>query len=261
MLVIPAIFAQWLAPYDPLIGDLGKRLTPPFWEPGGSMDHLLGTDKQGRDVLSRIIYGSRISFSVSMVVVVLTTTFGVALGLFAGYQGGKVDAVIMRFVDGFYAMPFILTALVIVSVFGPGYGTMLFIASLFAWIGDCRQIRAEVLTLKELDYVARAKVAGASTPRILFRHLLPNVTPTITVLATLQVGSTILLESTLSFLGVGIPRPTPSWGVMVADGRDHILAAWWLSFLPGLAIMLVVLSVNLLGDWLRDHLDPKLRQV
>lgn len=260
VLVIPAVFSEWLAPYDPLIGNLSRRLTPPFWMEGGSTDYLLGTDKQGRDILSRLIHGARISFSVSMVVVILTTTFGVALGMIAGFFGGKIDRCVMWVVDTFLSTPFILMALVIVSVLGPGYGTMLLVASLFSWIGDCRQIRGETLTIKGLDYIQRAHVAGSPWWRILRHHILPNVSSTVIVLATLQVGSTILLESTLSFLGLGIPRPQPSWGVMVADGRDHILGAWWLSFLPGLCIMLTVFSVNLLGDWLRDHLDPKLRQ-
>jgi peptide/nickel transport system permease protein len=261
VLVIPALFAEVIAPHDPIEGQLTARLKPPFWMEGGSTEHLLGTDKQGRDILSRIIYGARISLGVSLSAVVLGGTVGTVLGLMAGYFGSWVDHGIMYLVDVFLSLPLILMALVLVAVFGPSFSTSIAVVSLLLWSRYARQVRGETLSMKERDFVARAKVAGASSTRILFRHILPNVANTLIVLATLQVGTVILLESTLSFLGAGIPRPNPSWGVMVADGRDLLITAWWIAFFPGVAILLVVLSMNLLGDWLRDHLDPKLRQV
>lgn len=261
VLVLPAIFANVISPYDPLEGQLGKRLTPPFWLQGGSAENWLGTDKQGRDILTRIIYGARISLMVSISAIFIGGTIGTTLGLSAAYFGGWTDAIIMRVVDTFLSMPLILLALVVVAVFGPSFFTVIGVVSALLWVGYCRQVRGEALTIKSLDFIARARVAGASAPRIMFKHILPNVFNTIIVLATLEVGSVILLESTLSFLGAGIPRPNPSWGVMVADGRDHIIAAWWIAFFPGVAIMTVVLSANLMGDWMRDFLDPKLRQV
>lgn len=261
VLIIPALFAEVIAPHDPIEGNLAARLKPPFWMEGGSTDHLLGTDKQGRDILSRIIYGARISLGVSLSAVVIGGTIGTVLGLIAGYFGSWVDHGIMYLVDVFLSLPLILMALVLVAVFGPGFSTAIAVVSLLLWSRYARQVRGETLSMKERDFVARARVAGASSARILFRHILPNVGNTLIVLATLQVGTVILLEATLSFLGAGIPRPNPSWGVMVADGRDLLVTAWWIAFFPGLAILLVVLAMNMLGDWLRDHLDPKLRQV
>ena len=261
VLVIPVAFAGQVAPYDPLEGNLTQRLKPPAWMEGGSMRYPLGTDKQGRDILSRIIHGSRISLGVSLSAVFLGGTLGTFLGLLAGYFGGWVDHLIVYTIDVFLSMPLILMALVLVAVFGPGFGTSIAVVSLLLWARYARQLRGEALSIKSREYVARSKVAGSSSMRIIFKHLLPNVGNTLIVLATLQVGTVILLESTLSFLGAGIPRPNPSWGVMVADGRDLILTAWWISFFPGLAILLVVMSMNMLGDWLRDQLDPKLRQI
>jgi peptide/nickel transport system permease protein len=261
LLVIPALFAPLIAPYDPIEGRLSQRLLPPAWLAGGSWDHLLGTDKQGRDILTRIIYGARISLSVSLVSIALAGSLGTVMGLAAGYFGGWLDAVVMRIVDAFLSMPLVLVALVAVAVFGPSFLTVIGVVTAVLWTSYARQVRAEALSIKQMDFVARARVVGASDLRIMFRHILPNVVNTIIVIATLEMGSVILLEATLSFLGAGIPRPDPSWGVMVADGRDQITAAWWMSFFPGFALMMVVLSANVLGDWLRDHLDPKLRQV
>lgn len=261
VLIFPAIAADWVSPYDPLEGSLSARLMPPMWMEGGNAEHLLGTDKQGRDVLARIIHGSRISLGVSVSAVLLGGTVGTVLGLIGGYFGGWVDQALMYVVDVFLSLPLILMALVLVAIFKPGFLTAIAVVSILLWSRYARQIRGETLALKNRDFVARAKVAGASSPRILFKHILPNVSNTLIVLATLQVGTVILLESTLSFLGAGIPRPQPSWGVMVADGRDLIVTAWWIAFFPGIAILLVVLSMNMLGDWLRDHLDPRLRQV
>jgi len=260
-LLIPAIFAPLVAPHDPLKGSLSKRLKPPVWAEGGSIEYPLGTDKMGRDLLSRMIYGARISLLVSFMAVVVGGSMGTTLGLISGYFGGKIDALIMRLVDITLSLPTILLALVLVSALGPSFGTVITVIALIIWARYARQARAETLTVREQDFVARARVAGASHLRIMVRYIFPNIVNTLVVLATLQVGAIILLESTLSFLGVGIPRPTPAWGVMVADGRELIVTAWWVSMFPGIGIMLTVLSLNLFGDWLRDHLDPKLKHV
>jgi peptide/nickel transport system permease protein len=260
-LLIPAIFAPLVAPHDPLKGSLSKRLKPPAWADGGSIEYPLGTDKMGRDLLSRMIYGARISLLVSFMAVFVGGSVGTTLGLMSGYFGGKIDTLIMRLVDITLSIPTILLALVLVSALGPSFGTVITVIALIIWARYARQARAEALTVKEQDFVARARVAGASHTRIMVRYIFPNIVNTLVVLATLQVGSIILLESTLSFLGVGIPRPTPAWGVMVADGRELIVTAWWVSMFPGIGIMLTVLSLNLFGDWLRDHLDPKLKHV
>jgi peptide/nickel transport system permease protein len=261
LLVIPAVFAPLVAPYDPLKGSLANRLRPPVWQQGGSIDYPLGTDKLGRDILSRIIYGARVSLAVSLAAIVVGGILGTALGLVSGYFGGRVDAVIMRLVDISLSFPTILVALVLVAAVGPSFGTVITVVVVFLWARYARLVRGETLSIKERDFIARARVAGASHVRIMGRYIFPNVVNSLVVLATLQVGYVILLESTLSFLGAGLPRPTPAWGLMIADGRELIVTAWWVSMVPGLAIMLTVLALNLLGDWLRDHLDPKLRNV
>lgn len=258
--IIPAIFAPLIAPHDPFAGGLSYRLKPPVWA-GGSWDHILGTDRVGRDILSRIIFGSRISIFISLVGIASGGFAGTCLGLIAGYYGGWIDAVIMRLVDIKLALPSVLLAMVLVAAIGPSYGSVILVVALILWALYARQIRGSTLAIKEMDFIARAKVAGASDFRIIFRHILPNVTNTLIVLATLQVGYVIILEASLSFLGVGIPRPAPAWGLLVADGRELVVIAWWVSMFPGLAIIITVLSLNLLGDWLRDRLDPKLRQV
>jgi peptide/nickel transport system permease protein len=261
LLVLPGIFAPFLAPHDPIRGSLRARLTPPAWVQGGSLTHPLGTDKVGRDILSRIIYGARISLMVSLVAIVLSGAIGITLGLIAGYFGGKLDALIMRMVDISLGLPVILLALVFVAVVGPSFSTVIIVTSVLLWARYARQVRGETLSIRERDFIARARVAGASHFRIMTRYIFPNVINSLTVLATLQIGSVILLESALSFLGAGIPRPTPTWGAMIADGRELIVVAWWIAMFPGLAIMLTVLSLNLLGDWLRDYLDPRLRNI
>jgi peptide/nickel transport system permease protein len=261
LLVIPAVLAQQVAPYDPLKGSLAKRLKPPVWQQGGSMDHPLGTDKLGRDILSRIIHGARVSLLVSLVAIFVGGAIGTTLGLISGYFGGWVDSVLMRLVDISLSLPTILLALVLVAAVGPSFGTVIAVLVILLWARYARLVRGETLGIKERDFIARARVAGASHPRIMTRYIFPNVVNSLIVLATLQVGYVILLESALSFLGAGLPRPTPAWGLMIADGRELIVTAWWVSMFPGLAIMLTVLSLNLLGDWLRDHLDPKLRNV
>ena len=260
-LVIPALFAEIIAPHDPIDGELRSRLLPPAWTDGGDWSHPLGTDRLGRDILSRMIHGARTAALVSLAALAVGGAVGSSLGLLAGYFGGWWDHVIMRLVDISLSLPLILLALVLVVLFEPGTATTVGVVALLLWSRYARQVRAEALTLKEMDFVARARVAGASNLRIIIRHIFPNVVNTIIVLATLQVGNVILLEASLSFLGAGIPPPNPAWGVMIAEGRDYITTSWWLSVIPGLAIMFTVLSMNLFGDWLRDRLDPKLRQL
>lgn len=228
---------------------------------GGKGDFLLGTDHLGRDMLSRVIFGARISLSVAMVTLGVGMVLGVTSGLVAGYYGGWVDEFLMRIVDIKLAIPTILLALVLVLALGQSFLIIIVILAIAVWPRFARNVRGEVLQLKTMDFVALARVAGASTPRILFMHIFPGVINTLIVLATLEVGIVILLESTLSFLGAGVPPPTPAWGSMVSDGRDRLAVAWWISTMPGLAIMMSVLSMNLFGDWLRDRLDPRLRQL
>ena len=261
LLVIPALFAPLVAPYDPLKGSLAKRLKPPAWEQGGTIDHPLGTDKMGRDILSRLIYGARVSLTVSLLAIFVGGAIGTALGMMSGYFGGRTDTLLMRLVDISLSLPTILLALVLVAAVGPSFGTVITVLVVLLWARYARLVRAETLSVRERDFIARARVAGASHLRIMTRYIFPNVVNSLIVLATLQVGYVILLESGLSFLGAGLPRPLPAWGLMIADGRELIVTAWWVSMFPGLAIMLTVLSLNLLGDWLRDHLDPKLRNV
>ena len=261
VLITPAVFAELVAPHDPYKGYVLDRLQPPAWLEGGSWEHPLGTDKIGRDMLSRIIYGARISLTVAGVSILCGGIVGTTLGLLAGYFGGWWDHVIMRLVDIKISIPSLMLALILAAALGPSFTTVIIVIALTLWTRYARLIRGEVLRLKHEDFILRAKVSGASTARILARHLLPNVVNTIIVLATLEVGVVIILEASLSFLGAGIPPPNPAWGLMVADGRALVINAWWVSFFPGLAILLTVLSMNLLGDWLRDKLDPKLRNL
>ena len=233
-----------------------------FSRPGGSSKFLLGTDHLGRDVLSRVIYGARISLLVSIITLLVGGSIGITMGLAAGYYGGFVDEFLMRLVDIKLAIPLILIALVLVITLGQSLWIIVTVLCLFIWPRFARQVRGEVLQLKHMDYVSLAKVSGASTARILFIHIFPGTINTLIVVSTLQVGIVILLESTLSFLGAGVPPPTPAWGSMVADGRDKLAGGvWWISTFPGVAIMLTVMSLNWFGDWLRDTLDPRLRQL
>ncbi|NKC12109.1 MAG: ABC transporter permease subunit [Gammaproteobacteria bacterium] len=260
-LVFVAVFAPWLTPYDPIEQTLAKKLLPPFWEEKGSFEHLLGTDKFGRDVLTRLFYGARISLIVTGLALTVGGGVGLLIGIVSGYVGGRVDSVLMRLVDAAIAFPAILFALLLAVTMGQGLMTLITAISLLLWATFARVIRGEVLALKERDFVALARVHGCSPARIMLTHILPNVLNTFMVLLTLNVGVVIVAEASLSFLGAGIPPPTPSWGLMVAEGRGKISSAWWLSLIPGIAITLVVLAFNLFGDWLRDRLDPKLRQL
>lgn len=258
--VVMALFGPWVAPLDPDQPDLVARLSPPAWAEGGSAHHLLGTDRLGRDVLSRIIVGARPSFVVALVTIGVGGVLGTLIGLTAGYLGGRVDAVIMRVADSAISFPLILLALLLAAVIGPGILTVVLATSLLLWARLARLVRGQVLTVKERDFVALARVGGLPWWRIVLVHVLPNVLNTVVVLLTLDLGLVIAVEATLSFLGAGIPPPTPTWGQMVSDGRAYVATAWWLSVFPGVAIALVVLSFNLLGDWLRDYLDPRLRE-
>ena len=260
LLVFCAIFASLLAPHSPIEGSLGKRLIPPLGMEGATLEHMLGTDRLGRDTLSRLIYGAQISLAVSLVGIVLTGVVGAAVGLLAGFWGGWVDTICMRLVDISLSLPGILMAVLLSVVFKPSFTNVVIVVIFLLWPSYARLVRGETLGLKQQEFVSLARVAGCSSLTIMCRHLLPNLTPSILVLATLQVGFVIVLEASLSFIGVGIPPPTPSWGVMVADGRGLIEQAWWISILPGLAILVTVISLNILGDWVRDRLDPKLRQ-
>ena len=229
--------------------------------PGGTSEYPLGTDVQGRDILSRLIHGARVSLIVMVITVFIGGSIGTILGLIAGFFGGYIDEVVMRAVDIVLALPLILVALVFVVSLGSSFELIILILAVTLWVRYARQVRAEVLQLREMDYVASARISGASTMRILFRHLAPGVVNTVVVLATIQVGVVLLVESSLSFLGAGIPPPNPAWGSMISEGQANISSAWWISTVPGLAIVLTVVSTNLLGDWLRDKLDPQLRQL
>ena len=261
VLVVAAVFAPLLAPHSPTEQSLPDKLRPPAWQEGGSMKHLLGTDVLGRDVLSRLVYGARVSLTVAAVALLAGGGVGLALGILAGYTGGRVDNFIMRVVDATLTFPTILIALLLAVSLGQGLGTIALAITVIIWARFARIVRGEVLSVKTRDFVALARVHGCSHLRIMAVHIVPNVLNTFMVLLTLHIGFVVIVEATLSFLGAGIPPPTPSWGQMVSDGRSHIASAWWLSVVPGGAIMLVVLVFNLFGDWLRDWLDPRLRQV
>jgi len=261
IMVSMALFAPFLAPYSPIDQTLRDKLIPPFWVDGGSVSYILGTDAFGRDMLSRLIYGARVSLIVAALALTAGGGIGLLIGIVAGYFGGAVDNVLMRLVDAAFTFPAILFALLLAVTMGQGLGTLVLAISLLLWASFARVIRGEVLSLKQRDFVALAKVRGCSSARIMLTHILPNVLNTFMVLVTLNIGVVIIAEASLSFLGAGIPPPTPTWGLMVSDGRGRIAEAWWVSLIPGIAITLLVLSVNVFGDWLRDRLDPRLRQL
>jgi len=255
---LSALLAPAIAPHDPNAQNLSLALKPPVWL-GGDRAYLLGTDNLGRDILSRIIWGARVATIVGLSVVVIGGCLGVAAGMIAGYFGGAADAIISRIADVQLAFPFVLLAIAIVGVIGPGVGTIIAVLGVTSWVQYVRVVRADTLSLRSQDFVQAAIGTGASPVRILLRHILPNVASTVTVLATFEVARTVILESALSFLGLGAPQDVPSWGAMLSDGRQYLDTAWWLGTFPGLAISLTVLGVNLFGDGLRDALDPKSR--
>jgi peptide/nickel transport system permease protein len=315
VLIVPAIFAPFVAPHDPKDGDIQDRLLPPFWmeastdsfrvakgitaDPGemslddaqrfvrigdativggseevnvgdtieivnkesGSTKYILGTDKAGRDIFSRVIYGSRVSIMVALISIGIGAAVGTVIGITSGYFGGWTDSLLMRLSDISMSLPIVLVALLLVATVGPSFSVVITVLVLLMWARFARMVRGETLAIVTQDFVARARVAGASHFRIMRVHILPNLLNSLIVLSTLWVAFVILLEATLTFLGAGIPRPTPAWGLMVSDGRELVFTEWWVALFPGIAILLVCMSMNLLGDWLRDRLDPKLRQV
>jgi peptide/nickel transport system permease protein len=257
MFVLAAILAPIIAPWDPAEQNFLASLSPPVWIDEGTWSNLLGGDNLGRDILSRLIYGARVSLIIALFAIALAGSIGVILGLIAGYAGGALDSLIMRVVDAFLAMPFILMALGFVAALGPSVTNIILVMGITNWARYARLVRGEVLSVKGRDYVALARIAGQPRWRIGVRHILPNVANSIIVLATLDLGRVIILESSLSFLGLGVQPPEVSWGLMLADGRAYMTVAWWLTVMPGLAILLAVLSLNIFGDWLRDRLDPR----
>ena len=262
VIALLAIFANVIAPYNPEIGVLGDRFRPPAWQSGGSEAHLLGTDHVGRDVLSRLIFGARVSMVVGFTAVIVAGILGTTLGILSGYLGGWVDQVIMRVTDTWLALPALTFAIFLAAVVGPSEMNIVIILGAVYWTRYARVIRGEVLSLRERDFVRLAIVAGCSKRTIMRRHILPNVLNSAIVLGTLMLGVVIVTEAALSFLGVGVPPPKPAWGLMLADGKKGLMAGyWWLTVLPGICIMLMVLSANLLGDWLRVKFDPQLRQL
>lgn len=260
-MIFAAIFAPFLTPHSTTEPSLPNRLTPPAWDSEGTWTYPLGTDALGRDMVTRLMYGGRISLAVAALTVLLGGGIGATIGLVSGYFGGKMDNILMRFTDATLAFPIILFGILLVVTLGGNMYNVVIAIAVILWARIARVIRGEVLSIKARDFVVRAQVVGCSTLRILLVHIFPNTFNTLMVLLTLQVGWVIIVEASLSFLGAGIPPPTPSWGGMVASGREYVDTAWWVSLFPGIAIMLTVVSFNLIGDWLRDSLDPKLRQV
>jgi peptide/nickel transport system permease protein len=261
--VLIAVFADYIAPYDPTEPVASMKIfIPPAWMQGGDIRVLLGTDFQGRDVLSRLIFGARVSLIVGVTGTVVAGGIGTALGILAGYLGGWADQVIMRLTDAWLALPALVFAIFLATMVGPSMWNIIIILGLVYWTRYARVIRGEVLSLREREFVKLAEIAGASSTRVIRRHILPNVLNSAMVLASLTIGVVIIAEASLSFLGVGVPPPEPAWGSMLADGRSMLMVgAWWLTVLPGLCIMMVVLATQLLGDWLRIRLDPQLRNL
>lgn len=262
LLVFTAVSAEFLAPHNPEVGNLRSRYRPPVWQERGSWEYILGTDHMGRDVLSRLIFGSRISLIVAVTAAVFAGVVGTTLGIMSGFIGGWVDQMIMRLTDAWLALPGVTFAILLAALVSPSEWNIIIILGIVYWTRYARIIRGEVLSLKERDYVRLATVAGCSRAKIMWTHIMPNVANSVIVIATLQLGVAIISEATLSFLGVGVAPPKPAWGLMLAEGKSGLMAGyWWLSVFPGICIMLVVLSANLLGDWFRVWSDPQLRQL
>jgi len=258
-IVLSAVCAPWIAPHDPLVVDIRHRMAPPAWMEGGAREHPLGTDQIGRDLLSRVIWGGRVSLVVGVTAVLLSSTIGILFGLAAGYFGGRLDWSIMTFINVMLTFPFVLLALAVIAVLGPSMPNMIIVLGVTGWPVYARVVRAETLALREREFVLAARALGGSHARIVFRQILPNLISPIVVIATLQIAQVIILESFLSFLGLGVQPPTSDWGSMLSSSRQYMNVAPHVAALPGLAIFLAVLGFNLLGDGLRDALDPRLR--
>jgi peptide/nickel transport system permease protein len=259
-LVVTALLSPYVAPHNPLRERLIDRLLPPAWVEDGEWRYLLGTDHLGRDLVSRIIYGSRVSLVVGVAAVAIGGALGITLGMAAGFLGGQTDEVIMAVADMQLAFPTILFAIAIIAVLGPSFINLVIVIGISGWVTYARIARGQVLSVREKEFVEAIRAQGGSQWRIVWRHILPNILSPLIVVATLDLARTIILESTLSFLGLGIQPPTPSWGGMLSDGREYLLSAWWIATFPGVALMLTALSFNRLGDWVRDRTDPRLRR-
>jgi peptide/nickel transport system permease protein len=259
--ILSGILAGVLAPHDPVENNLNTALSPPVWQKGGTTKYLLGTDHLGRDMLSRLLHGATISLRVGLIVVFISGGTGAILAILAGFLGGWVGTVIMRLTDMMLSIPYLLIAIVMAVLMGPSVNNIIIILIVLGWTQYTRVLHSEVLRVKEADFIQLAKVAGCSKMRIMLRHVFPNIVNTLIILGTLNLGQVIIMEASLSFIGAGVPPIFPAWGRMLADGRQYITYAWWLCVWPGLAILLVVLSCNLLGDWIRVRLDPKFRQI
>lgn len=259
LLALTAIFAPLIAPHDPLKQSLLTRNRPPAWVAGGSTDHLFGTDNLGYDILSRIIFGARVSLGIGVLATIIGTLLGTTLGLIAGFFRGPVEWLIMLAVDAQLATPFLVIAIAVIAAFGKGLPILIALAGVSGWMLFARACRSSVLSIREREFVSAARALGATDGRILIRHILPNLWSIILVIVTIDLRRIILFEATLSFLGLGVQPPQPSWGSMIDKGREYLGTAWWISLFPGLALMLTILAVSLVGDWLRDALDPTLR--
>jgi len=259
IVLLAALFAPWLSPFDPLEQDINQRLKEPGWQTAAGRIHVLGTDHLGRDILARVIFGSRIALVVGLSAVLISGVLGMAIGLVAGYFGGKVDDFFMRLADIQLAFPFILLAIAVIAVRGPTLFNIILVIGVSSWVVYARVVRGEVLSIREREFVQAAIALGSRDGRVVVRHVLPNAFTPWLVVATLDMARVIVIESALSFLGLGVQPPTPTWGGMLADGRVYLSTAWWLATFPGLAILVTVLGINLLGDGLRDTLDPRLK--
>ena len=259
LIVLVTLAAPWLAPYSPVEVDIQHRLGPPAWMEGGKTDHWLGTDQIGRDLLSRMIYGGRVSLLIGVTAVAISSTIGVLLGLAAGYFGAKIDWIIMTLINVMLTFPFVLLALAVIAVLGPSLLNMILVLGVAGWPIYARVIRAETMALREREFVVAGRALGMSHVRIIFGQILPNLVSAITVVATLQIAQVIILESFLSFLGLGVQPPTPAWGNMLGEGRVYMLNSWWIAAFPGAAIFVTTLVINLMGNALRDWLDPHMK--
>lgn len=260
LVIVSGLLAPWIAPHDPTVPDFRNRFAPPAWHEDGSWSRPLGTDQLGRDMLSRILWGARASLQVGAIVMLFSTGVGILLGMISGYYGGWVDVVIQRLSDILLAFPYLVLAIALMAVMGPGFINLVMALVYKEWVTPGRIVRGEVLAAKHGEYVEAARAVGARDSHIMWREILPNTLSAVIVVATLRVAWVILMEASLSFLGLGVQPPTPAWGSMIASGREYIFSAWWLATFPGIAILITVLGINLFGEGLRDALDPRLRE-